>query len=341
MVTIKEIAKEAGVSIMTVSNVINGNYSKVSQKTIDEVQKIIKKYNYAPNLNARSLAKRSSKIIAVFVNTYFKNENVFKDPYLSELFGEVESFIRTHGYYALIQAVTDIENASILLQNWNADGAIFLSPQKESDIKQLLERNICPIVFIDSSYREQNHSLTVSINDYKGGYIATKYLIENGHSKIGFAGYYEKDNTVVSQRYEGYRDAMKEYGISVPDSYLIHTLTTYEAGISIGADLARHRNDMTAIFATADLLALGIMEGARQNGCIVPNDLSLIGFDGLELCSKISPKLTTVSQDVHNKAKTSVDLLIDAIQKKDISHCNIVCDVELEVRETVQNISNN
>lgn len=339
MATLKEIAKEAGVSIMTVSNVINGNYAKVSKETISNVQEIIKKYNYSPNLNARSLAKRSSKIIAIFVNTYFEHENVFKDPYLSELFGEVECFIRSNGYYAIIQSVTDIENASTLLQNWNADGAIFLSPQKEADMNQLIDRNSCPIIFIDSYNKSRSDSLIVGIDDYKGGYLATKHLIENGHRKIGFAGYYSKENSVVSQRFEGYRAAMEEHGIPIQDSYLIHTLTTYEAGMDIGKDLANHRNGITAVFATADLLALGIMEGARLNGCMVPKDLSLVGFDNLELCSKITPKLTTVSQNVHNKAKTCVELLVNAIQKKELPNPRIICDVHLEVRETVKKLS--
>ena len=205
MATLKEIAKEAGVSIMTVSNVINGNYAKVSKETISNVKEIIKKYNYSPNLNARSLAKRSSKITAIFVNTYFEHENVFKDPYLSELFGEVECFIRSNGYYAIIQSVTDIENASTLLQNWNADGAIFLSPQKEADMNQLIDRNSCPIIFIDS-YNNTLESSKKKDNAYvqkagqKMSRLTEKYAseLENMGMSTNSSGYLQISSTAVS-----------------------------------------------------------------------------------------------------------------------------------------------
>lgn len=338
MATLKEIAKEAGVSIMTVSNVINGNHSKVSAETIHSIQKIIKKHNYSPNLNARSLAKKSSRIIAVFVNTYTPNENVFKDPYLSELFGEIECFIRSHEYYPIIQSVTDIKHAFTLLQNWNADGAVFLSPQREEDMQQLIECSSCPIVFIDSYNKNRPDALIVGIDDYKGGYIAAKYLIANGHKKIGFAGSYSENNSIVSHRYHGFMDALQECGIPPENSCLINTFTNYEYGMTLGRELANHAYDVTAVFAAADMLALGIVEGARLNGYMVPNDLSVIGFDNLTLCSLVTPKLTTVSQNVYHKAKASIDLLTSAIEGKEITETKITCDVQLEIRQTVQKI---
>ena len=339
MATLKDIAKEAGVSVMTVSNVINGNHSKVSNQTIELVQELIKKYNYVPNLSARSLSKRSSKIIAFFVNTYFQDKNIFKeDPYLSELFGELETMIRQAGYFAIIRAVENVENVSTLLRNWNVDGAIFLSQQSEDAMNQILKDSSCPIVFIDSYNKKNSTALTVGVNDYKGGYIATKHLISNGHRKIAFAGCYSETNPIVSHRYHGYRDALKEAGIAYEDAYLLNTFTRYEDGLKIGRDLANKQIDVTSIFAAADLLALGIIEGARLNGCIVPNDLSVIGFDNLDICSFVTPKLTTISQDVHKKAKQSVQLLLDAINQNPIENPDIVLDVQLQIRQTVQSI---
>jgi len=339
MAILKDIAREAGVSLMTVSNVINGNHSKVSNHTIELVNELIKKYNYVPNLSARSLANRSSKIIAVFVNAYLPDRNIFKDPYLSELFGELESMILKAGYYTIIRSVENVENVSTLLRNWNVDGAIFLSPQSETTIDQIIKNSHCPIVFIDGNNKTNSDALIVGVNDYKGGYIATKYLISNGHRKIAFAGSYSESNSIVSNRFQGYRDAMKEAGIAYEDAYLINTFTRYEDGLKIGRDLANKQIDVTAIFAAADLLALGIVEGARLNGSIVPNDLSVIGFDNLDICSFVTPKLTTISQNVQTKAEQSVGLLLDAINQNNIDRHQIILDVQLQIRQTVLNIT--
>jgi len=337
MANLKDIAKEAGVSVMTVSNVINCHHAKVSSQTIELIQNLVKKYNYVPNLSARSLSKRSSKIIAVFANTYYPDENIFKDPYLSELFGELESRIRKAGYYAIIRTVQNVDNVSTLLGNWNVDGAIFLSQQSEESMNQIITNSQCPIVFIDSFHNTNSDALIVGVNDYKGGYIAAKHLISNGHRKIAFAGCYSETNPIIFHRYNGYRDALKEANIPYEDSFLINTFTRYEDGLNIGRAIANKRFDITAVFAAADLLALGIIEGARLNGCLVPNDLSVIGFDNLDLCSFVTPKLTTISQDVHKKGEYTVGLLLDAINETIAQH-EIILDVQLEVRQTVQNI---
>ena len=181
MSTLKKIAEEAGVSIMTVSNVINGNHSKVSAKTIQKVNEIIRKYNYSPNLNARSLLKKSSRLIAVFFNTYSDSQNYFEDPYLSRLFGELESSLRMAGYFTIIRSIKKNENPAFILQSWNVDGAIFLNQQTKEMVSEIKSSSKCPLVFIDTYPSKGTDSLSVCTNDFKGGYIATKYLIEEGH----------------------------------------------------------------------------------------------------------------------------------------------------------------
>ena len=334
MLTLKDIAKEAGVSVMTVSNVINGKKSKVSKETIERVQKIIKDMHYTPNLNARSLAKRESHLIAVFVTTYISSENVFKDPYVSDLFGEIESAIHEKGYYTIIQTVDEPQTALNLLQNWQADGAIFLSNQNLESMKFLNEYCQCPVVFIDSMNNEENDYLTVEIDDKKGGYIATKYLIENGHKKIGFAGFLDEKESVIKERFKGYVQAMEEAGLTKFVNH-IQTATTYEEGLKWGKKAAKRKVDVTAVFAAADLFALGVVEGAKENGLNVPKNLSVVGFDNLSMCNYISPRLTTVSQDIAHKGRSAVELLLKAIKKEEISKKRIVCDVKLEEFQTV------
>lgn len=279
-----------------------------------------------------------SKMIAILINAYILEFNVFSDPYMSELFGEIETTIRSAGFYTIIQTVDNIQNAATLLRNWNVDGAVFLTSQKEEDINFLREQNICPMVFLDSYCKHDSDYLSVNIDDYKGGYIATKYLLSNGHKKIAFAGSYCEENDVIIMRYRGYVDALKEFGLSEDDALLIDTFTRYEDGLVIGRDLANHKYDITAIFATSDHLALGIIKGCTMNGFVVPNDLSVIGFDNLNLCTIATPELTTISQNVHEKAVAAVRLLLDAIEEKPLESRNVTCDVELAIRQTVQNI---
>ena len=337
MLTLKDIAKEAGVSVMTVSNVINGKKSKVSNETIERVQKIIKDLHYTPNLNARSLAKHESRLIAVFVSSYVSQKNVFRDPYVSDLFGEIESVIHENGYYTIIQSVEDPQHAINLLQNWQADGAIFLSDQRENEMKYYTEYCQCPLVFIDSTNTLKNDYLTIEIDDKKGGYIATKYLIENGHKKIAFAGFIDEKESVIKERYKGYVKAMQEAGLKKFINH-IQTPTAYEDGIKCGKEIANKEIDATAVFATADLFALGLVEGAKQNGLIVPKHFSVVGFDNLSLCDFVSPRLTTISQDISHKGRAAVELLLKAIRKEEIDCRRIVCDVELEEHQTVRKL---
>ncbi len=342
MVTLKDIAAEAGVSIMTVSNVINGNHSKVSKKTIEKIEKIIQKYNYVPNLTARSLTAKSSKIIGVIVPIKGSFNNLFKDPYISELFGIIQNVVRENGYYLMVRSVKDVSDISALLKNWNMDGAIFLMPDYDNLIYSILKENKLPMVFLDS-YSEIDNIISVGINDYKGGYIATRYLINNGHRKILFAGPCHKDDVPIPQiikRLEGYKDALLESNIEFNENLIVDVEPNYEVGINLGRSICNKDFDVTAVFTTADIMGIGIIEGAKLNGKIVPNDLSVIGFDNLLPSVYVTPKLTTISQDIESKATKAVNLLIEYIENGSVSNNKITLDVELVERQSVGQLSN-
>lgn len=334
MVTLKDIATEAGVSMMTVSNVINKNYGRVSEKNIEKINELIKKYNYVPNLSARSLSSKSSKIIVIFLPKDDPLVNYFSNPYMGELFGEIETLIRKNNYFVLIRSLEEVGSISTVLKNWNADGAIVLTHLDNSTVKMIAGSSECPVVFIDSYVEGDSSALTVGINDYKGGYTAAKHLIHNGHTKIAFAGPYNESNEIVYNRYRGYCAALEEAAIKT--STIIKTNTTYEDGIQVGKAIANKFYDVTAVFATADILAIGIMEGAHRNGMIVPNDLSVVGFDNLQICSFASPKLTTISQNVKQKAECSVNLLMRAIDDSSFRRKAVALDVELKERQSVK-----
>lgn len=336
MSTIKDIASEAGVSVMTVYNVINGNHSKVSEKNIELINKLIKEKNYVPNLTAKSLTVKSTKIIGVIVPLGEGDYNFFKDPYLSELIGVIEHSIRKKGYYAMIRSVSLASDISQLLRNWNMDGAIFLLPHYDKIVNKIIASNNMPMVFLDS-YSENPELLNVGINDFKGGYIATKYLINMGHKNIAFTGPVEHDgcDSVVNQRFEGYKTALHDSNIPFHESYVFSTMPVYDTGIEVGKLISEQKGKITAVFASADIMAIGIMEGARRNGYVIPNDLSIIGFDNIEASIFSYPKLTTISQNISSKAESAIELLMSQIEQGSVIEKRKVLDVEIIERQSV------
>ena len=341
MSVIKNIAAEAGVSVMTVYNVINGNHSKVSDKNIELINRLIKKHNYVPSLTAKSLTAKSTKIIGVIVPLGEGDYNFFKDPYLSELIGVVEHSIRKKGYYAMIRSVSLASDISQLFKNWNMDGAIFLLPHYDKILDKIISSNKLPMIFLDS-YSNYDGILSIGINDFKGGYIATKYLINMGHTKIAFTGPIESDEyeSVVHQRFKGYKAALLDSDIAFNESLIFPAMPVYDMGVQVGREISKRIGEITAVFASADIMAIGIMEGARRNGYVIPNDLSIIGFDNIEASIFSYPKLTTISQNITKKAETAIDLLMDKIENDSITNSRTVLDVEIIERQSVMPLVN-
>lgn len=321
---------------MTVYNVINGNHSKVSEKNIELINKLIKEKNYVPNLTAKSLTLKSTKIIGIIVPLGEGDYNFFKDPYLSELIGVIEHSIRKKGYYAMIRSVSLVSDISQLLRNWNMDGAIFLLPYYDKIVNKIITSNNMPMVFLDS-YSANPDLLNVGINDYKGGYIATKYLINLGHKKIAFTGPVENggSDSVVNQRFEGYKAALRDSDIPFHENFVFSTMPVYDTGIEVGKQISEQKGKITAVFASADIMAIGIMEGARRNGYVIPNDLSIIGFDNIEASIFSYPKLTTISQNISLKAESAIELLMSQIEHGSVTEKRKVLDVEIIERQSV------
>lgn len=340
--TLKDIAELAGVSMMTVSNVINGKTGRVSQKTMDKVNAIIQEYGYVPNLNARSLSNKTSHIIGVIVSLDVKEQasedncedNYFENPYISTMIGTIEKELQKNEYYTMIRSV--FKNADILslLKTWNVDGIIILYPSSADYMQKLLASTSCPIATFDCAL---NHPdlINITSDDEKGTYLSTKYLIDHGHTEIAFVGDY-KDNHLLTQRFNGYKRALKESSITFHPEYVYPYSPSYECGIKVGQQIASTDHAVTAVVTTADICAIGVMEGARLGGYRVPADLSVIGYDNLALCQYTTPKLTTVSQNVPKKARLAVQLLLEKIQTgKSVSSANTVLDVEIIDRQSV------
>lgn len=334
--TLKDIAEKAGVSMMTVSNVINGKHNRVSAKTIEKVNQIIREYDYVPNLSARSLTNKTSNIIGIVIsiNKPEEAELYMENPYVSTMIGAIENELRNNGYYTMVRSVTHQEDLDLLLRNWNIDGIIFLYPDNHELYSKFLEEAPCPIAIFDN-HNNYNSVINICSDDSKGLFLSTKYVINRGHSHIAFVADYE-GNPLLTERLNGYKRALEESGIPFRPEYVFSYTPSYEGGIAAGKKIAALSSPITAVVTTADICAAGIIEGARLSGFRIPIDLSVVGYDNLQLCQYISPKLTSISQNVREKALLATRLLLEQIHTgTPLADSHVVMDVEIVERQSV------
>lgn len=335
---LKEIATEAGVSVMTVSNVINQNYTKVSKDTVKRVNAIIKKYNYVPNLSARSLSAKKSNIITILVPiSATKPTNIFEDPYIQQMIGNIEFNLSKRGYFLMLKSYSTTEEVLSLFHNWNISGAIMFYPSFNIEEMALIANSTSPIVVIDKYY-DTLDLLTVDLDDFRGGYLSAKYLLQSGHTRIGFACPYTEPSLVVKNRFRGFHAALKQASIAFDPKLFFNSTGFYESGISIGKKISTMKNPPTAISTTLDRLAIGLVEGLRLSGLSVPEDISVIGFDNWPVLEYVQPKLTTIAQDFMKKSDCITDLLIKKINNETIENSHITLGVELIERNSVNRV---
>ncbi len=334
---LKEIAKLAGVSTATVSNVLNGNNHKVSEETRKRIENIIKENNYKPNAVARSLAKKESKIIGLSVPYLGKDEDFFTNPYNAHIIAALEKCVRNNDYYLMLRGVGDPRDIITLLSSWNVDGAFFLGIF-EDEAKEIKDQIDVPMVFIDT-YAPGEKIVNVGIEDYRGGYLSAKYLIGKGHKNIALVTPKVDEEGVIKERFKGFSDACKESNIELPKKRIFISDTTYKNAMEIGQDIAFSGDEITAVATMSDVVAFGVVEGLKQCGKSVPNDISIIGFDNLPDCEFMTPKITSVAQDYEEKAKKASEYLFRMIDgEKDLA-VDERLPIRVVERQSVRNLA--
>lgn len=338
-ITIREVAEHAGVSIAAVSYVLNGKEHKVSEDTIALIHESIKTLNYIPSMSARGLAKNTSQLIAVIIpQTEEHKQLVFENPFYSEMISNIEATVRSHGYHVLLAGVEKGQSYLDISVSRNLDGAILIGIYPEELYEECKQANI-PIVLVDS-YTHDHFFTNVGTDDELGGYLATKHLIDNGHTEIAIVTGSIKRDGVVEKRYLGYRRALEEANIPFKKDYVYGESVSFEHGHNAGCLIAQDYPDVTAIFATADVMAFGLIRGIMENGLSVPDDISIIGFDDISWAHMFFPPLTTVRQNIADKGRLAAQLLLDQIKGSNQAASNHML-VELEVisRNTVAKLS--
>lgn len=310
MSTIQEVAKEAGVSVATVSRVVNRT-GPVSEETAQRVRSAIDKLGYQPNVWGRSLRRKESRVLLIFA------PNV-SNPFYSPILSGIEDTARAAFYNTMLCTTgTGGDRARRmeyldLLHNGRADGAIFLDVTQDSKVVPEVAREF-PVVQCCEYCTDETVS-HVSIDNFGAAEDVVRYLIAQGHERIGFVG---STNDFIStrQRREGYEMVLTEAGIGVRKDYEAYADRDYSflSGVRAAGELLDHGERPTALFCISDVLAIGAMRAAEERGLRVPEDLTVVGFDGVEYAAMFRPQLTTVSQPCYELGRASCELLLRQI----------------------------
>lgn len=308
--TIYDVAREAGVSISTVSRVLNGS-SKVKESTRKRVEAAC--VDYWPVASARELQTKQTKTIGVLINHrpeyFFLNET-----YTNALLG-ISVAAKESGYRLLLDISEDETGASNLFYEKKVDGFILMGVKKSSNLLNILRENEIPSVLVGSFHGDEEGVCQVDINDQKAAYNATCYLIGLGHRRIGIiVG--SMEYTSCSDRLAGYRQAMEGAGIPIQEEWVqvCENLTEVMA-----EQLAKHlfyqNPRVTAVVAFNDSAAMAIYKAAKDCGLEIPGQLSVIGFDDTTVAAYMSPPLTSVWQPSYEKGERAMHLLIGCLKQ--------------------------
>lgn len=324
MATLRDVAELAGVSAMTVSNVINGREGKVSAATIARVRSAVAQVGYVPNASARSLASCSSRILSLVYGAA-PGRPALNSPYESQFVGVCEERARDAGLALMLCGATRVDETIAQLRSWNVAGAVVMATTGAAP-RDLVDQLDLPMVFVDA-YGDVGEVSYVNVDDVGGARTAGEHIARAGHQDVAFVGPSTARRGVVRARLEGLRQGLAAHDVHLGRHNVFVAEVDFEDGRAVAHRLAQRRPGVTAVFASGDLLALGVVAGMRECGLDVPRDVSVVGFDGLEMSSYTVPSLTTVRQSVHDKAAAAVDHLVALTTTGETARCEMTLPV--------------
>lgn len=334
--TLESISKELGISVSTVSRVLNGKSDKfrISKKTQELIFQTAKKLNYTPNQLARGLRLKKTFTIGYIIPD-------ISNPFFSSIAQSVERSARKFGYSVLLsdsEESTEIEKQILkLILQRKVDGLI-ISPVGQ-DVKHILDaqQKHIPIVLIDRYFPNLNIPFVTSDN-YRGALEAVSYLIENGHKRI--ACIQGLQNTMPNiDRVKGYKEAFIKHNLPIDESLIVGDSFGEENGYIETKILLKRTEKPSAIFAVSNLISLGVLRALREENLDVPKDISIISFDDQPYSSLLATPMTTVTQQSSEIGFIATKLLIDNIDSKRIVESNgIFLPTKLILRKSVKRI---
>ncbi len=308
---IRHIAKQAGVSVATVSRVLN-HPENVAKKTRERIEKIIEETEYTPNWFARGLNFNKTGTIGLMI------PHILNSVYM-EIAKGVEDVAHQKGYIALMcNEENDGEKGRTYLDQMvkrRVDGIVFICSSPETQDFQMLKEQNIPIVLI-GEHKNSAGQHVVSINYQQAARKAVEHLLGNGHERIGMI-YGTEPKVENEYKVEGYKDALKISGMPVREEYLRETDNSIEGGYLSAKKMMELGNPPQAIFTTSDYLAFGAMDALKDKNLRIPEDIAVVGFDNIRMSNLIEPKLTTVEVPLHKMGVYGARLLFDIIEGDD------------------------
>ncbi len=331
MTTIKDIARLSGVSKSTVSKAFN-NRPDIGEGTRKKVLKIAKKVNFTPHAFGKALKKKTSENIGVLFCRDL--HSLSGNPFYIRVLEGIEAELAVNNYNLLLQIINETtpDRLPKMIQEHLVDGLILVGTFRENYLRRIMDSRY-KIVLVDPNVQRSEYS-QVLIDNEQGAFQATRYLIERGHTRIGFIS---GDLSRISffQRYKGYVKAMQSLKIEV-DEALICT-----GGLENGYELVQHllkKNNITAIFSANDINALLGYKAVHEMGLKIPDDISIVGFDDIELSRMASPPLTTVRVDKEELGSIAVRSLLGAVRNNEGKPMISVVPIKLMERGSVRSI---
>ena len=331
--TIKDLARESGYSLGTVSRVLNG-HPNVSEKARRAVMAVVEARGFEINTNARNLKQNHGNSVLIVVKG--------RD---NELFSGIvaryqELFSRT-GHPLVIEYIDELGNevhrAAALCREKKPQGVLFLGGNQENFRREFAKIQV-PAVLVTGSAGElgvENLS-SVTADDHKGAAAAAEYLLQCGHRDILVLGGDRQRSDISRDRCDGFRDACTRAGLPFAEDCYRTCRFSYRSGYESMKQALEDGVQCTAVFAMADVIAIGAIRAIREHGLRVPEDISVIGYDGLEICDYLQPRLTTVAQPLEAMARSSVSILLEQIEN-DAGARHEEADFALQIRDSVCN----
>jgi len=311
--TIKDIARRLGLSPSTVSRALSG-HPDISEATKEKVCAIARELEYHPNTLAKSLQQKQSQIIGVVVPQV-------KHYFFASVMAGITDVAYQAGYTVMIcQSNEDyqreVANIDVLISHRVAGLLVSVSSSTtQCEHFEKIKRRSIPLVFFDRVCPGMEAS-SVVVDDYEGAFKATEYLIQKGYKRIGtLAG--PPFLSIAKARFEGFRDALRKHGRTLPSEWIVHGGMNEEDGaISIEKLLSQSNPRPDALFCVNDPVALGAMMRLKEKGIRIPEDIAMMGFTDNPEASMIEPPLTTMRQPAYLIGKTAAELLLDELKNK-------------------------
>ncbi|MBN1302047.1 MAG: LacI family DNA-binding transcriptional regulator [Melioribacteraceae bacterium] len=337
-ITLVDIAKKAGLSVSTVSRILNGQQRKyrISDKSANLVFKVAEELNYKPNALARGLRLKKTHTLGLVVPD-------ISNPFFAFITRIIQLHAHNNGY-SLIVCNTDenieseVEQVNLLISK-GVDGFIIMPVGTQSDHIEYLINNELPVVLLDRTLANVKAGM-VLVDNFKGSYDATQHLINKGHTAIAIVLGLRNTST-TNERLEGYKQALIDNGIEINEKYIVGNDFRIETGYIETKFLVNLEKPPTAIFATSDIITVGALKALAEENLKIPDDISLVAFDDTDFAPYLSAPLTVVKQPKELMGEIAVKLLIEEIQNghDEFEKPKIILKPKLVIRNSVVSVS--